>query len=241
MKDWTKVRIPPPLYEGTVRRAGGRFDDYLENTEAQFTDVTQKLKEAKMKKVQQYTVDVTLDPDTAHPKLIVSEDGKQVQCNNTQRKGPDNPERFSRRYSVLGKQGFSSGKFYFEVEVKGKTEWDVGVATKSINRKREDPLSPEQGYWAIGLRNKKYTAHLDPPVKIRLTSELEKVGVFVDYDEGRVSFYDVDDSDHIYCFNDCCFTEKLHPFCSPGSSDGGKNSTPRPSLLSVKLSRITTN
>ncbi|XP_076583692.1 E3 ubiquitin-protein ligase TRIM39-like [Chaetodon auriga] len=219
-KDWTEVSVPPASYEGTVVRAVAQLEETLSKE-------MKKLIEAELKRVQQYAVDVTLDPDTAHPNLILSDDGKQVNFGDVRKTLPDNPERFSLNPCVLGKQSFSSGRFYFEVEVTGKTEWDFGVARESINRKEDIPLSPEDGYWTIWLRKRmKYRALNDPAVCLFLKSKPKKVGVFVDYEEGLVSFYDVDAAALIYCFTGCSFTEKLFPYFNPGLNDGGKNSAP---------------
>ncbi|XP_045892925.1 E3 ubiquitin-protein ligase TRIM21-like, partial [Micropterus dolomieu] len=169
-----------------------------------------------LQSVQQYAINVTLDPDTAHPTLILSDDGKQLNPGDIQKNLPNNPERFSLNPCVLGKQSFSSGRFYFEVQVNGKTEWDLGVARESINRKQDIPLSPDEGYWTIWLRRRiKYKALTDPPVRLSLKSRPQKVGVFVDYEEGLVSFYDVDAAVLIYSFTGCCFSEKLFPYFNP--------------------------
>ncbi|XP_049895535.1 zinc-binding protein A33-like [Epinephelus moara] len=186
-----------------------------------------KLVEAELKRVQQYAVDVTLDPDTAHPKLILSDDGKQVHHGDVKKNLPDNPKRFSCSFFVLAKQSLSSGRFYFEVQVQGKTNWDFGVARESINRKKNIRMSPQCGYWTVCMRNgNEYKALADPPVRLSLKSRPQKVGVFVDYEEGLVSFYDVDAAALIYSFTGCSFTEKLFPFFSPDNNDGGTNSAP---------------
>ncbi|KAI3353591.1 hypothetical protein L3Q82_020107 [Scortum barcoo] len=209
-RNWTKVSFQPSSYDGTVRRAVTQLEETLSKE-------MKKLVEAELKKVQQYAVDVTLDPDTAHPELILSEDGKQVSHGGVRKNLPNNPERFSTSLCVLGKQSFSSGKVYYEVQVKGKTEWDLGVTTESINRKGLITLSPEEGYWTIQLRNgNEYEALDDPSVSLSLKSRPQKVGVFVDYEEGLVSFYDVDAAVLIYSFTGCSFTEKLFLFFSPG-------------------------
>ncbi len=172
-------------------------------------------------------MDVTLDPDTAHPKLILSDDGKQVRCGDIRQKLPDKPERFDPSVSVLGKEGFSSGRFYFEVQVKGKTGWDLGVVRESINRKGQITLRPSNGCWTVWLRNgDEYKAGAGPSVSLSLRVKPQRVGVFVDYEEGLVSFYDVESSSHIYSFTAQSFTEKLYPFFSPGLNEGGKNSNP---------------
>uniref|UniRef100_A0A671TKD4 B30.2/SPRY domain-containing protein n=1 Tax=Sparus aurata TaxID=8175 RepID=A0A671TKD4_SPAAU len=180
-----------------------------------------------LKRVQQYAVDVTLDPDTAHASLILSDDGKQVKHGDVRKKLPGNPLRFNSCVYVLANQSFSSGRFYYEVQVKEKTEWDLGVARESINRKGQITLSPQNGHWMIGLwNNNEYYGLADPPVRFSLKHQPEKVGVFVDYEEGLVSFYDVDAAALIYSFTGCCFTQKLYPFFCPGVNDGGENSAP---------------
>ncbi|XP_051236987.1 E3 ubiquitin-protein ligase TRIM21-like [Dicentrarchus labrax] len=219
-KDWTEVSVRPPSYEGTVVRAVNQLEETLSKQ-------MKKLIEVELKRVQQYAVDVTLDPDTAQPKLILSDDGKQVYCGDVKKNLPDNPERFDYCVNVLAKQSFSSGRFYYEVQVKGKTEWDLGVVRESINRKGQITLSPQDGYWTIWLRNEnEYQALADPAVSLSLQSQPEKVGVFVDYEEGLVSFYDVDAAALIYSFTGCSFTEKLYPFFCPSLNYGGKNSAP---------------
>ncbi|KAM9352533.1 E3 ubiquitin-protein ligase TRIM21-like [Symphorus nematophorus] len=219
-KNWTQVSIHPSSYEGTVRRAVNQLEEML-------SEQMKKLFEAELKRVQLYAVDVTLDPDTAHPELILSDDGKQVKHSDVKKKLPDNPERFDTCVCVLAKQSFSSGRFYYEVQVKGKTKWDIGVARESINRKGNIPLTPQNGYWTIWLRNEnEYAALAGPDVCLSLKSQPEKVGVFVDYEQRLVSFYDVDAAALIYSFTGCSFTEKLHPYFSPYLNNKGENSAP---------------
>ncbi|XP_049928843.1 E3 ubiquitin-protein ligase TRIM21-like isoform X1 [Epinephelus moara] len=220
-KDWTEVSVHPPSYEGTVRRAVSQLEETLSK------QMKKLLAEVELKRVQQSAVDVTLDPDTAHPYLILSDDGKQVTCGDVKKNLPKNPERFDTCPCVLAKQSFSSGRFYYEVQVKGKTKWDLGVARESINRKGKIPLGPQNGYWTICLRNEnEYKAFAYSSVSLSLKSRPEKVGVFVDYEEGLVSFYDVDAAALIYSFTGCSFTEKLYPYFSPCNNHGGKNSAP---------------
>ncbi|KAJ4944536.1 hypothetical protein JOQ06_013079 [Pogonophryne albipinna] len=114
-----------------------------------------------------------------------------------------------------------------QVQVKGKTGWNLGVARESINRKEEIPLSPRWGNWIAWLRNgNEYEALDAPPVLLSLKSQPQKVGVFVDYEEGLVSLYDVDAAALIYSFTGCSFTEKLFPYFSPCVNDDDKNSSP---------------
>ncbi|XP_029963377.1 E3 ubiquitin-protein ligase TRIM39-like [Salarias fasciatus] len=229
-KDWTEVSVRPSSYEGTVVRAVAQLEETLskEMKKKLVEAEIKKLFEADLKRKQQFAMDVTLDPDTAHPDLILSDDGKQVSHGDVRKKLPDNPERFNYCVNVLGKQSFSSGKFYFEVQVKGKTEWILGVSNESINRKGEIRLSPDEGLWIIGLenQNKYFSCENHTDVDLSLKCVPEKVGVFVDYEEGLVYFYDVAAAAPIYSFTGYCFTDKLLPFFCPGLHDGGKNSAP---------------
>ncbi|XP_046907267.1 E3 ubiquitin-protein ligase TRIM39-like [Hypomesus transpacificus] len=218
-KTWLEISVHSGLSVGAVRRAVSQLEETL-NKEME------KLPEVKLKRIQQYAVDVTLDPDTAHPYLILSEDGKQVTHGDMKQDLPDNPERFDYCSCVLGKQGYSSGRFYYEVQVQGKTEWDLGVARESINRKGEITLSPEDGYWTVILRNGNTYIATDPCVLLSLRQKPQKVGVFVDYEEGLVSFYNVEARSHIYSYTGCTFTEKVYPLFSPSLNDEGDNSAP---------------
>ncbi|KAM6949289.1 nuclear factor 7, brain-like [Aplochiton taeniatus] len=172
------------------------------------------------------TVDVTLDPDTAHPSLILSEDGKQVRLGDGRQNLPDNPKRFDLHAYVLGREGFSSGRFYYEVQVKDKILWDLGVARESVNRNGEITLRPEDGYWTVWLIDGNYIALEDPPIKLSISPPPQKVGVFVDYAGGQVSFYDVDNRSHIYSYTGQAFTETLYPYFSPSINMDGGNSAP---------------
>ncbi|KAI4890610.1 hypothetical protein NFI96_004372 [Prochilodus magdalenae] len=193
-KNWTEVSINTPLRVESLRRA-------LSQLQKELNKEMEKIPEIKLKRIQQYVVDVILDPDTAHPYLSVSEDGKQVRDADTEQNPPETPERFDECLSVLGKEGFSSRSFYYEVQVSGKTEWDLGVTTESSNRKGEITLSPENGYWTVWLRNNcRYKALDSRAVLLSLKQDPQKVGVFVDYEEGLVSFYDVEARSHIYSF-----------------------------------------
>ncbi|XP_056117734.1 butyrophilin subfamily 1 member A1-like [Rhinichthys klamathensis goyatoka] len=167
-------------------------------------------------------VKVTLDADSAHPRLVVSDDGKQVRDGNSRNAGK---HRFDNYLGVLGKDGFSSGSFYFEVQVKDQTWWDLGVARESVNRKSLIYLRPDVGYWTVSRRYEEYSARDSPLVRLSLRVKPQRIGVFVDYEKGLVSFYDVESMSHIHSYTSQSFNEKLFPFVGLGYS-WNDNSTP---------------
>lgn len=184
--------------------------------------------EAELNVLRQYAVDVEFDPDTAHPFLELSDDLKEARFTGQKWDVPDLPQRFTVNPCVLGKLGYTSGRFYFEVQVKGKSEWDLGVVRESVVRKRDDPLCPDDGYWCVWLRNRrKFRALENVSVRLSPCRAPETVGVSVDYDGGVVSFYDADSADLLYSFTDCRFMkERIVPYFGPGLNTTGKNSAP---------------
>uniref|UniRef100_UPI0037E7D115 E3 ubiquitin-protein ligase TRIM39-like n=1 Tax=Semicossyphus pulcher TaxID=241346 RepID=UPI0037E7D115 len=244
-------RVQHLLQVETVRRAMSKMEETLNK---QMENITSKVnrvdkKEEPMENVfedelgyiqKQYAIKVTLDPNTAHPCLILSEDRKQVRDGGTERTVPDNPMRFDSLHFVLGDEGFSTGRFYYEVQLKGQTRWEVGVARESISRKGLGlSLSPDNGCWTLGSYWGRCQANTDPPVILSLSNVSEKVGVFVDYEGGVVSFYDVDARALIYSYTGCAFTAsapflrnlfrvysstpaktKIYPLFRPSAEDG---------------------
>ncbi|XP_056445002.1 nuclear factor 7, ovary-like [Gadus chalcogrammus] len=138
-RTWRMVR--PPSHVWTL---WGSLDQLEETLNMEM----KKLRDAELKRVQQYEVDVTLDPDTAHPSLVLSEDGKHVHEGDVRKAIRDNPKRFTQGLYVFTMQSFS-GRFYFEVQVKDNTRWCVGVAIESIKRKGYIKETPETGYWTL--------------------------------------------------------------------------------------------
>ncbi|XP_028330558.1 nuclear factor 7, brain-like isoform X2 [Gouania willdenowi] len=112
-------------------------------------------------------------------------------------------------------------------KVADKTDWDLGVARESINRKGAITVRPDMGYWAICRRKgSSLSACAGPSVTLQLQEIPQKVGVFLDYDEGLVSFYDTDAKTHIYTYTGCHFTEPVYPYLNPCLLNNGRNTAP---------------
>lgn len=171
-------------------------------------------------------MDVSLNPQTAHAYLVLSDDMKQVRHGDKKQEVPESPKRFDRVANVLAKESLLSGRYYWEVDVGGKTEWDLGVVRHSVNRKGKFTVCPANGFWTVSLRNgNQYIANTSPPTALALRHKPKRIAVFVDYQEGRTSFLCVDSGAHIHTFIDT-FTDRLHPFFGPGRPHGGKNTSP---------------
>ncbi|XP_061078461.1 E3 ubiquitin-protein ligase TRIM35-like, partial [Conger conger] len=145
----------------------------------------------------QYTP-VTLDPNTAHPDLSLSEDLTSVRRSDEKQQVPDNPERFDWWGCVLGSEGFSSGRHCWDVEV-GGVYWQVGVVKESISRKGRLDLSPTGGVWSIfKYGSGKYYALTSSPTALTVQRDLQRVRVQLDWERGEVSFSDPSDNTPLY-------------------------------------------
>ncbi|XP_072108235.1 zinc-binding protein A33-like isoform X2 [Mobula birostris] len=156
-------------------------------------------------------VSVTLDVESAHPRLEVSEDRKSVRMTWTRRDLPDADKRFTKRFSVLGSEGFTTGRHYWEVEVAGIRDWRLGVAAESVERKGEVEISPETGFWVIRRVDDEISVASSPESRLPAGPIPGRVGVYLSYESGTVSFYNVETKSHLHTFTGNNFTGELYP------------------------------
>ncbi|XP_059571116.1 zinc finger protein RFP-like [Alligator mississippiensis] len=166
---------------------------------------------------------VTLDPDTANPWLVLSADRRRVICANTWQPVPDNPERFDVNQCVLGREGFTSGRHCWEVEV-GQGVWLMGVARESVRRKGGIRFSPEEGIWVVHCCWDQVWALTAPaPTPLSLRRAPRRMRVCLDCAGGQVSFLDADTEAPIFTFPPASFVGgRIRPWFSlwargPGS------------------------
>ncbi|XP_046902074.1 butyrophilin subfamily 1 member A1-like isoform X2 [Hypomesus transpacificus] len=166
--------------------------------------------------------ELTLDPNTAHRKLSLSEDNRKV-TRTEEQPYPDGSERFEDRYQVLCKEGLS-GRCYWEAEWSGGLVY-IAVTYKGISRKGmgdDCVLGSNNKSWSLDCDNSYSARHnkkiTDIPVPL---SSSHRVGVYLDRPAGTLSFYTVssDTLTHLHTFHST-FTEPLYPgFCvHPDSS-----------------------
>ncbi|XP_074087642.1 putative E3 ubiquitin-protein ligase TRIML1 [Macrotis lagotis] len=176
--------------------------------------------------LQTFHRDLTLDPKTAHPNLLLSDDLKSVEYVSVPQNVPHNPERFDFVLRVLASQSFTSGKHYWEVEVGNKTEWEVGICKESIRRKGKVPDSfrNTRTLLAFTYGNKFHLccSHHD----IHVCQPLHKVGIFLDYERGHIAFYNAADRTLICSPPNDVFRGPLCPYFSPCSQNGSNSSGP---------------
>ncbi|XDV12219.1 hypothetical protein PO909_000932 [Leuciscus waleckii] len=144
---------------------------------------------------------VILDPNTAYPDLILSDDLTSVTYSGNKQPLPDNPERFDSLYCVLGSEDFNSGTHSWDVEVKESHCWSLGVTTASNQRKRGVFFNTDVWYVRYRLSGSGF------PVE----QKLDRVRVDLDYDRGTVSFSDPVTNTHLHTFT-TTFTDTLFPF-----------------------------
>uniref|UniRef100_K7EA99 Uncharacterized protein n=1 Tax=Ornithorhynchus anatinus TaxID=9258 RepID=K7EA99_ORNAN len=160
-----------------------------------------------------YAVDVTLDPNTASPYVIVSQDRRSVRIAETPPDVPNHQNRFDNCTSVLGSQAFTTGRHYWEVEVGDKPEWEVAVSYEFRGQKHRMRFLQEEAFSLFST----HSGNGDGPCVTFPGSRVpvRRVGVFLDYEAGILSFYNVTESYLIYSFLPTRFFGPVRPIFSP--------------------------
>lgn len=160
--------------------------------------------------------DVTLDPDTANPELVLSEDRRSVRRGDLRQALPDSPERFDPGPCVLGREALTSGRHYWEVEVGERASWALGVCRETANRKEKGELFAGNGFWILVFLGSYYNSSERAFAPLR--NPPRRVGIFLDYEAGHLSFYSATDGSLLYAFPETPFSGTLRALFSPLSS-----------------------
>ncbi|XP_026165569.1 probable E3 ubiquitin-protein ligase TRIML1 [Mastacembelus armatus] len=182
------------------------------------------------KLIQSYSSEVCLDPETAHPKLIISPKGDSATYTDTWQQLPDVPGRFDTTLNVISFQGFSFGRHYWEIDVTGKTYWELGVTYPTIPRKgtKEDCwLGRGHESWCVEFFDGEYTAwHGGVPHQLPFTKRFCRIGVLCSFPAGTVMFFEADNMTPLFSFCAATFTDCLHLALCPGHDHNGINAKP---------------
>ncbi|XP_019648596.1 tripartite motif-containing protein 10 [Ailuropoda melanoleuca] len=157
--------------------------------------------------------DICLDPQTSHPKLLLSEDQRKAQFSYKWQNSPDSPERFDRATCVLAHCGFTDGRhtWLVTVDLAHGGSCTVGVVSEDVSRKGELRLRPEEGVWAVRLAWGFVSALGSFPTRLALRESPRQVRVSLDYEVGWVTFVNAVSQEPIYTFT-ASFTRKVFPF-----------------------------
>ncbi|XP_021237847.1 tripartite motif-containing protein 7-like [Numida meleagris] len=201
-----RVPIPEPVSPELQRTVSG-----LCKTSEQVLAVLGDFRANLLSKLDTERVNVMLDLETASPYLTISSDCRTLQIAEGQQNLPDTPKRFTGSASVLGSQGFTAGRHYWELEVGDGNNWAVGVALESVERK-ESLMMAMGKIWALRMDwDRSYTALTMPPAPLSLQEEPRRIRVHLDYEAGQVTFYNTDNMRQILQFK-VSFSEKVFPF-----------------------------
>ncbi|KAM8901862.1 tripartite motif-containing protein 10 isoform 1-T1 [Lycaon pictus] len=156
---------------------------------------------------------ISLDPQTSHPKLLLSEDHRRAQFSYKWQNSPDNSQRFDRATCVLAHGGFTEGRhtWMVMVDLAHGGSCTVGVVREDVKRKGELKLRPEEGVWAVRLAWGFVSALGSFPMRLALQEQPRQVRVTLDYEVGWVTFVNAVSQEPIYTFT-TSFTQKVFPF-----------------------------
>ncbi|NWV14085.1 TRI39 ligase, partial [Ptilonorhynchus violaceus] len=129
-------------------------------------------------------------------------------------------KRFDSHLFVLAKEGYTSGKHYWEVDVGTRRSWALGIARESVTRKGTLTLSPQNGFWVIRFADgQHYWAYRDRWTRLRVNGKLSRIGIFLNVPAKKLTFYDLPKGASVYRFSiaDGSSQErKFIPFFSTG-------------------------
>ncbi|XP_003479695.1 tripartite motif-containing protein 60-like [Cavia porcellus] len=165
--------------------------------------------------VQLFQVNLLFDPTSAHPQLEVSADRKSVTYLEERRRVGYSPNRFYLCLALLSQQFFYCGRHYWQVEVGAKPKWTLGACQGALPRNWRNEPDLYRGFWALGRCNSSYLVFGTQKARIVPQVRPNKVGVFLDYELGEISFYNVDDGSVLYTFHDR-FTRNVWPYFYAG-------------------------
>uniref|UniRef100_A0A803JEQ8 Uncharacterized protein n=1 Tax=Xenopus tropicalis TaxID=8364 RepID=A0A803JEQ8_XENTR len=159
----------------------------------------------------QEATELVLDINTAGNLLSVSGDGKSASYSRTDQRRPQTPERFHVS-QALSTRSFPSGRHYWEVEGSKSGCWRVGAAYPSIERGGGHSWfgNNNKSWYLYKWSNKYSVGHDSKNTNLPHVPSCRRIRISLDYEAGRLSFYELSEPiRHLHTFT-ASFTEPLH-------------------------------
>ncbi|XP_040214333.1 E3 ubiquitin-protein ligase TRIM39-like [Rana temporaria] len=157
--------------------------------------------------------DLRLDEKTAHTSVALSDDLRTASFSKMEQNRPELPQRFTKYNQVMSVESFSHGRHYWEVEVGDCRDWDVAVCYPSIERDGDESgIGHNNKSWSpcIYENNEYASLHDSQGQELYPECPVKRLGIYLDYEGGRLSFYQLSDPiGHLHTFT-TTFTEPLH-------------------------------
>ncbi|XP_058872558.1 tripartite motif-containing protein 16-like [Acipenser ruthenus] len=224
--DLPSITVNTDISFGAVRKAVSELKDHIVDfCKGELVKITTTVNEVAVYSLQapeprnraeflKYSCQLTLDPNTAYRELCLSEGNRKVTWRRENQRYPDDhPERFDRSPQVLCREGLSGTRCYWEIEWSG--EWaSIGVTYKGISRKGWDHscrLGCNDKSWSLYCSDSSYTAWHNNNQTAITAPHSPRIGVYLDFNAGTLSFYGVSDTMTLLHRFQTTFTEPLYP------------------------------
>uniref|UniRef100_A0A8C6AH22 RING-type E3 ubiquitin transferase n=1 Tax=Monodon monoceros TaxID=40151 RepID=A0A8C6AH22_MONMO len=169
--------------------------------------------------------DVVPDPSTAYPYPLLYESRQRRYLSTPMDGAPHGKDRFLAYPCAVGQETFSSGRHYWEVgmNLTGDALWVLGMCRDNVSRRGRVPKCPENGFWVVQLcKGKRYAPAMSALTPVTLTEPPSHMGIFLDFEAGEVSFYNVNNGSHPHTYSQPAFSGPLQPFFRLGAPKSGQ-------------------
>ncbi|XP_058872575.1 tripartite motif-containing protein 16-like [Acipenser ruthenus] len=223
--DLPSVTVNTDISFGAVRKSVSELKDHIEDfCKGELVKITTTVNKVAVYSLQapeprnraeflKYSCQLTLDPNTAHRNLCLSEGNRKVTWRRETQRYPHHPKRFDIYPQVLCREGLSGTRCYWEIEWRGGGA-SIGVTYKGISRKGGD-RSCRLGYndksWSLDCSGSSYTARHNNNHTAITAPRSPRIGVYLDFNAGTLSFYGVSDTMTLLHRFQTTFTEPLYP------------------------------
>ncbi|KAE8585013.1 hypothetical protein XENTR_v10021196 [Xenopus tropicalis] len=209
---------------GAFAFVGWKFYAYCIEKEKQLSSkeniLTLQKQELEWRKAVVYKESIHFDPHSAFRRLVVSPDKYVISPAEQEQDVTSGEDRFDTEPCVLAQSSFDSGKHYWETEIQERSGkfWSIGIAKQTVRRSGGQRECPEAGIWAIRASSDCFLGLSTPPTEIFPSQRPVLVGIFLDYEEGMLTFYDVNTFQLLFTFQDKDIAEEpVFPFYYVGN------------------------